>query len=69
MTGRGKRVERRAQIGVECPQCHWRQFLEVEIEESLLKSPLRKEIQNHLEAWMSSRCPNHLGLIGEMSKN
>lgn len=62
-------MERRAQLGVVCPQCHWREFLEVEIEESLLKSPLYREIQNHLEAWVKSKCPDHLGLIAEMSKN
>ncbi len=62
-------MERHTQVGVECPQCHWRQFLEVEIEESLLRSPLYKDIKDHLEAWVRSQCPDHLGLIVQMSKN
>jgi hypothetical protein len=63
-------MERRTQIGVECPECHWRQFMEVEIEDSILKSsPLRQEIKNHLESWMKTHCPDHLNIVAEMSKN
>ena len=43
--------------------------MEVEIDEGLLNSPQYKEIKGHLEAWMKSRCPDHLGVIAEMSKN
>lgn len=62
-------MEQRAQVGVECPRCHWRQFLEVNVEESLLKSPYAQEIQQHLEEWLASRCPDHLGPILEVSGN
>lgn len=62
-------MERRTQVGIECPECHWKRFVEVEIEESLLSSPLYKEIKEHLESWMKSQCPDHLGLIANMSKN
>lgn len=63
-------MEQRVQVGVECPQCHWRHFLEVEIhDDRLLKSPLAGEIKAHLEAWVASRCPDHLGPILEQSKN
>lgn len=62
-------MERRMQIPVECPLCHWRHFLEAEIEEWPLKSPARKEIENQLAVWISSQCPDHLGPILEMSKN
>jgi hypothetical protein len=54
---------------VECPQCHWKQFLEVEIEEGMIQSPLAKQIQQELEEWVRSRCPDHLGLIARLSKN
>jgi hypothetical protein len=27
------------------------------------------EMRKHLEAWIASRCPDHLGPILEMSKN
>ena len=27
------------------------------------------ELRKHLEAWIASRCPDHLGPILEMSKN
>ncbi len=62
-------MEQRTQVRVECPQCHWRHFLEVEIDNDLLASPVAKEIQAHLQDWIASRCPDHLGAIGEMSKN
>ncbi|PYV10760.1 MAG: hypothetical protein DMG23_06570 [Acidobacteria bacterium] len=63
------RVEQRVQVGVECPQCHWRHFLEVEMDEKFLNTPLAREIRHHLEAWIASRCPDHLGLISKFSKN
>ncbi len=43
--------------------------MEVEIEDSLLRSPLYREIHAQLEAWVASKCPDHLGAIAEMSKN
>jgi hypothetical protein len=62
-------LEHRAQVGVECPQCHWKHFLEVEVDAGMIKSPLYKEIQKELEEWIRSRCPDHLGLIARLSKN
>jgi hypothetical protein len=41
----------------------------VELDDALLNSPVAKEIQSHLENWIASRCPDHLGAIGEMNKN
>jgi hypothetical protein len=49
-----------AQVGVECPQCHFRQFVEVEFDKPELNPPLVAEIQMQLQAWMASHCPNHL---------
>ena len=62
-------MEQRTQVNIQCPLCHGRQFLEIEVEEKLLKSPLAREIQGHLEAWLASRCPDHLGAILNVSKN
>jgi hypothetical protein len=62
-------VERRTQVGVECPQCHWRQFMEIEVDSRLLESPIAVEIWHHLEQWLKSRCPDHLGPMLEHSKN
>jgi len=39
------------------------------MDNDLLASPVAKEIQAHLQDWIASRCPDHLGAIGEMSKN
>ncbi|MGD0693741.1 MAG: hypothetical protein ABSB82_02685 [Terriglobia bacterium] len=58
-----------AQIGVVCPLCRRRHFLEVADDYSMLNSPAAKEIHAHLEAWMASRCPDHLGFIAQMSRN
>ena len=66
---KGDQVEHRAQVGVECPHCHWRQFVEVQLDDRVVDSPLAREIQRHLEAWMASRCPDHLGPILDLSKN
>jgi hypothetical protein len=60
-------MEHRAQVPVKCPVCNWRHSLQVEIEDSDLAG--RSEIRKHLEAWIASRCPDHLGPILEMSKN
>ena len=62
-------MEQRAQVGVECPKCQRRQFMEVEIDTRLMTSPLAREIRGHLEEWMLSRCPDHLGDILNLSKN
>lgn len=62
-------MEQRVQVGVECPQCHWRHFLEVVMEDQYLNGPEAKEIRSHLEAWLATRCPDHLGLLSKLSKN
>jgi hypothetical protein len=41
--------------------------LEVEIED--FDKTAGSELRKHLEAWIASRCPDHLGPILEMSKN
>ena len=62
-------MEQRAQVGVQCPRCQRRQFMEVEVDPLLMNSPLAREIQAHLEEWMLSRCPDHLGEFLKTSKN
>lgn len=62
-------VGQRTQIPVECPHCHWRHFLEAEIDERMLGTPLSKLIRSHLEEWLATRCPDHLGTLLELSKN
>ena len=41
----------------------------MEIQSEELDLVAGKEIRKHLEAWIASRCPDHLGPILEMSKN
>jgi hypothetical protein len=60
-------MEHRAHVPVQCPVCSWRHFLEVEVEEFDMAAGA--EMRKHLEAWIASRCPDHLGPILEMSKN
>ena len=43
--------------------------MEVEVDPLLMNSPLAREIQMHLEEWMLSRCPDHLGEFLKTSKN
>jgi hypothetical protein len=62
-------MEHRAQVPVECPRCHWRHFQEIGFEDSLLQSPAAAEIRAQIEAWLASRCPEHLGPILGMMKN
>jgi len=62
-----KIMEHHAQVPVQCPVCSWRHFLEVETEVWDLATG--SEVRKHLEAWIASRCPDHLGPILEMSKN
>lgn len=61
-------MEHRAQIPVECPQCHWRYFQEISLDDWLVQSAA-VEIRAHLEAWLASRCPEHLGPILKCSRN
>ena len=60
-------VQFRAQVPVQCPVCNWRHFWQVEIED--FDKVAGAELRQHLEAWVASRCPDHLGPILEMSKN
>lgn len=62
-------MEHRAQVGVECPQCHARQFLEIQLESPEESSPAFREIRRQLEAWVASRCPDHLGPLLKAGKN
>jgi len=58
-----------AHVGVECPRCHWRQFVEVNLDKPQMDSPMAREIRAQLEAWMASRCPDHLNAISSLSRN
>lgn len=58
-----------AQVGVECPHCHWKQLVSVPLEKAQMNHPMALEIRRHLEAWMGSRCPDHLNAIPALSKN
>jgi hypothetical protein len=62
-------MEERTRVGIECPVCHRQQFLELEVDSGLLKSPMAEEIRKHLLDWVVSRCPDHLGPIAKLSKN
>ena len=62
-------MEQRAQVGVECPKCQRRQFMEVEIDPGLMNSPVAREILAHLQEWMLSRCPDHLGEFLNSTRN
>ena len=62
-------MEQHAHVPVECPQCHWKHFVEVEIDQGMIQSPLYAKIQQELEEWLRSRCPAHLGVIAGLSKN
>lgn len=62
-------LEHRAQVGIECPTCHARQFMEIQIDNPLGNSCAAEEIRRQLEAWIASRCPDHLGPILRTSKN
>jgi hypothetical protein len=43
--------------------------MEVEIDPQIINSPLAQEIQAHLQEWMLSRCPDHLGEFLKTSRN
>ena len=62
-------MEHRGLVGVECPQCHWKHFMELSLDQAIMSSPAAKEIQRQLEEWLRSRCPDHLGAIMEKMKN
>jgi len=57
-----------ARVGVECPNCRFRQFIEIEFDQWPPVAPVA-EIHKHLAEWMVSRCPDHLSLIATASKN
>ena len=63
--------QHRAQVGVECPQCHFRQFMEVDSDLGgvLSDGVVARKIYAELQAWMVSRCPDHLKAISAMSRN
>jgi DNA-directed RNA polymerase subunit RPC12/RpoP len=62
-------VQHRAQLGVECPQCHWRHFVEVNLDGALADGSCGREIQAAIQEWLRSRCPDHLWTFLELSKN
>jgi hypothetical protein len=64
-----KPPEHHAQLGVECPQCHFRQFVQVEFDKPELNPPMVLEIRAQLAAWMASHCPDHLKPILSSTKN
>jgi len=43
--------------------------MEIEVDPQFANTPLALEIQRHLEEWMLSHCPDHLGEFLRMSKN
>jgi hypothetical protein len=43
--------------------------MEVEIDPQIINSPLAKEIEGHLQEWVLSRCPDHLGKFLKSSRN
>jgi len=61
----------RAQMGVECPRCHFRQFVVVdsELTETLLDSQAAQRVHTELVGWMASHCPEHLRSISLLSRN
>lgn len=62
-------VVHRAQVGIECPACHARQFVEIQFDMPVSNSPAAEEVRRQLETWIASRCPDHLGPILKTSMN
>ncbi|HET7212768.1 MAG TPA: hypothetical protein VFL79_04220 [Terriglobia bacterium] len=62
-------VAHRAQVGIECPTCHARQFMEIQLESPVSNSRFADEIRQQLELWIASRCPDHLGPVLKTSMN
>jgi DNA-directed RNA polymerase subunit RPC12/RpoP len=58
-------------MGIECPHCHFRQFMEVDSDlmNTFQDSKVVRKIYAELQAWMVSRCPEHLRAIAGMAKN
>lgn len=59
----------RAQVGVECPVCRWRHFLEVNFDLATLDARSSQEVARQLQEWLRSRCPDHLGPFLKASKS
>lgn len=70
-SGDGLTEQHRAQVGVECPKCHFRQFMEVDSDLSgtFKDNAVARKIYTELQAWMLSRCPEHLRAITAITKN
>ena len=58
-----------AHFGVECPVCHTRRFLDVQLDEPIQSPELQKIIRDQLAAWMASHCPEHLSALLKFSRN
>jgi len=43
--------------------------MEIEVDPQIANTTLAREIQRHLEEWMLSRCPEHLGEFLKSSRN
>jgi len=43
--------------------------MEVEVDPRLMNSPVAREILAHLQEWMLSRCPDHLGEFLKSTRN
>ena len=43
--------------------------MEMEIDPDIVNSPIAAEIQKHLEEWLLSRCPDHLGDFLKATRN
>lgn len=62
-------MEERTRVGIECPVCHRRQFIDMEVDSGLLRSPVAEEIRKQLVEWVISHCPDHLGPLMNLSRN
>ncbi len=58
-----------ARVGVVCPRCHFRQFVEMDLDQWPLDAPAAAEIHKHLTQWMESHCPDHATWAAAVSKN
>jgi hypothetical protein len=43
--------------------------MELGLDQAIMDTPVAREIQRHLQEWVRSRCPDHLGAIMEQMKN
>jgi len=64
-------AQHRTHVGVECPQCHFREFMEVDSDlgGTFNDNAVARKIYAELQAWMVSRCPDHLKAISRLSRN